>query len=106
MRQLAEMFDRCATDSEQQKVVVDMTNDAIVFFSGAATRELNACLRARRILPSLDLKPLARLAAFHKQQMLSMYNGSILGIQIPYLRSHIQICEAVLACKATGGIGM
>jgi len=103
MRQLAEMFDRCATDSEQQKVVVDMTNDAIVFFSGAATRELNACLRARRILPSLDLKPLASLAAFHKQQMLSIHNDTI---QIPSLRSHIQICEAVLACKATGGIGM
>jgi hypothetical protein len=99
MSRLAEMFDRCTTDSEKQKIVVDMANDAIVFFSGAATRELNACLRARRIFPSLDLKPLAKLAAFHKDQMLS--TG---GIQIPSLRSHIRICEAVLACRATGGI--
>jgi hypothetical protein len=101
MRQLAEMFDQCSTDSEKQQFVVDMTNDAITFFSGAATRELNACLRAHRMFPSLDLKPLAKLAAFHKKQMLS--TG---GIHVPSLRSHIQICEAVLACKATGGIGL
>jgi hypothetical protein len=93
MGRLGQMLDRCTTESEKDRIILDVTNDALQFFSGAATREFNACLRARRIFPSLDLKPLARLAAFHKHQML--FTGAL---KIPSLQSHIQVCEAVLAC--------
>jgi len=70
MRTLPQLFSQ-STDSQKQKIVLDMTNHAIDFFASVASRELRACLRALRYFPSLNLAPLGPLASFHKNQILS-----------------------------------
>jgi hypothetical protein len=86
------------TASEAKKIILDVTNHANSFFSGAATRELKACLRARRYFPDLDLGPLQRLATFHKHQILSTGAHHV----ITYLRDHLAVYEKVLATSSYG----
>ena len=45
--------------------------DAICFSSEAVGHDFQACLRARRYFPSLDLGPLGQLAAYHKNQLIA-----------------------------------
>ena len=86
-----------ATTSEKKKILLEVANHANGFFSGAATRELQACLRARRFFPSLDLGPLRRLAAFHKNQILS----SGIPRSITNLRDHMAVYDKILAVAST-----
>jgi hypothetical protein len=84
------------TASEAKRIMLEVENHANAFFSGAATRELKACLRARRYFPDLDLGPLRRLATFHKHQILSTGAHHV----IRYLRDHVAVYEKVLAASS------
>jgi len=87
-----QILHRAAT-SEEKKISLDVANHANGFFSGVATRELQACLRARRFFPNLDLAPLRRLAAFHKNQVLSL--GTLRSIT--NLQDHVAVYNKILA---------
>jgi hypothetical protein len=84
------------TASDAKRIMLEVANHANTFFSGAATRELQACLRARRYFPDLDLGPLRQLATFHKDQILS--TGAHRAIT--YLRDHVAVYEKVLATSS------
>ena len=73
-------------------LLLEKENPANSFFSEAATRELQACLRARRFFPNLDLGPLCRLAAFHKNQIPRALTN---------LRDHMAVCNKILAIAST-----
>jgi hypothetical protein len=90
IKQLKQIIDRCATASE----VIEI--HAIHFFDQAATREIQACLHARRIFPNLDLYPLWRLAAFHKHQILS-----IGAVAIKSLHDHVAVYDKLLTTAAS-----
>jgi hypothetical protein len=81
------------TASEAKRIMLEVANHVNTFFSGAATRELQACLRARHYFPDLDLGPLRQLATFHKDQILSTGAHRL----ISYLRDHVAVYEKVLA---------
>jgi hypothetical protein len=87
-----QVFDRL-TASEANRIMLKLENHASLFFSEEATRELQACLRARRYFPNLDLGPLWRLATFHKHQILSTGAHRV----VTHLLDHVAIYEKVLA---------
>jgi hypothetical protein len=98
---LNEVLDQCSTDAERRTVMLDVHNEPIDFYGGVASRELKACLRARRYFPSLDLQPLGRLAAFHKHQIL--WSGAL---KCSGLERDLKIFNQVLACAAASASHM
>jgi hypothetical protein len=91
------MMKKNTTDAEKKKLMqnmVEVTNHAVAFFCSAGSRELHACVRARRYFPSLNLGPLGRLAAYHKAQMLSIFGPFI---KVLHLHSEMLIFDQVLA---------
>jgi hypothetical protein len=71
-KQLKQIIDHYATAPEAMRILLDPENHAVRFFDESATREIQACFRARHLFPNLDLYPLWRLAAFHRHQILSI----------------------------------
>ena len=55
--------------SEAELGMTGVLNVVKVKFAGIALRELNACLRAKKIFPSLDLSPLRELCHYHQKEM-------------------------------------
>ncbi len=70
LKKLPQLMKECSTDKERGRWQLDVENETISFYAEVAGRELRACLRARHHFPSLNLEPLGRLAAFHKNQLL------------------------------------
>ncbi len=105
MRRLAEMFDQCSTDSEKQQFVVDMTNDAITFFSGAATRSsTHACARAKFFPPSTS-NLLQNSPPFTRNKCCPLVEFKFLlfVVTFKFVKRYWPVRQrVVLACKTTG----
>jgi hypothetical protein len=70
LTKLPRLLEECPTNVERKRLLLEVENETIAFYAEAAGRELKACLRARRYFSSLNLEPLGRLAAYHKNQLL------------------------------------
>ena len=72
-----------------------VVNHVKLHFAGAALRELAACLRAKKIFPSLDLSPLRELGHYHQKEIERVLRQ--IGYKYrEYLKDEIRVLASIV----------